>query len=106
MIWCMIVNLVAMHSPDEVKIGFVGDQSQIGDFEWMIQLPHLWSDDGSIRFFVTKNEEANEMLRFFYDKSQETDAENAVPQYVIFVLNEKIIENSPLGINRWLKLNS
>lgn len=105
MIWCMIVNLVAMHSPDEVKIGFVGDQSQIGDFEWMIQLPHLWSDDGSIRFFVTKNEEANEMLRFFYDKSQETDAENAVPQYVIFVLNEKIIENSPLGINRWLKLN-
>lgn len=73
MIWCMIVNLVAMHSPDEVKIGFVGDQSQIGDFEWMIQLPHLWSDDGSIRFFVTKNEEANEMLRFFYDKSQETD---------------------------------
>ena len=106
MIWCMIVNLVAMHSPDEVKIGFVGDQSQIGDFEWMIQLPHLWSDDGSIRFFVTKNEEANEMLRFFYDKSQETDAENAVPQYVIFVLNEKIIENSPLGINRWLKLNT
>lgn len=56
-------------------------------------------------FFHTKNEEANEMLRFFYDKSQETDAENAVPQYVIFVLNEKIIENSPSGINRWLKLN-
>lgn len=50
----MIVNLVAMHSPDEVKIGFVGDQSQIGDFEWMIQLPHLWSDDGSICFFPYK----------------------------------------------------
>lgn len=103
MIWCMIVNLAVMHSPDEVKIGFVGDRSQILDFEWMLQLPHLWSDDGSIRFFATTIEEVQEMLQFFSDKSQETASDARIPEYVIFVLNEKVLENSSMGINRWIK---
>lgn len=103
MIWCMIVNLAVMHSPDEVKIGFVGDRSQILDFEWMLRLPHLWSDDGRIRFFATTVEEVQEMLQYFYDKTQETGSDTRSSEQVIFVLNEKILENSSVGTSKWFR---
>ena len=33
-----------MHAPDEVKIGIVADKNQALDFEWVLNLPHIWNE--------------------------------------------------------------
>lgn len=94
MIWCMVINLVSMHSPDEVKIGFIGDRSQILDFEWMTQLPHVWNEDGTNRFFATEPEEVHSLLMCL--DAEERKLKDQV-YHVLFVLNDRLMDNEQMG---------
>lgn len=94
MVWCMVVSLVTMHAPDEVKLGFVGDKSQISDFEWLLQLPHIWNEQGTMRLFAAGSEEVHNLLMYLGEQSEKKEE---IPYYVIFILNDRLMEEEQMG---------
>lgn len=104
LIWCMVTGISVMHSPDEVKIGLIGEAGQFLDFEWMLQLPHVWSQDGKIRFTASNVEEVQHLLLYLEEETKNRTTEALyLPYYVIFVLDEKLMESSPLGVSARIK---
>lgn len=98
MVWCMLTTLGILHSPDEVKIAFVGDKRQLVDFEWVLQLPHIWSPDGKLRLFATNSEEVQHLTLFLDEEIQKKMlGADEIPYYIIFIMNEKLMESNPLG---------
>lgn len=60
-----------MHAPDEVKIGIVADKNQALDFEWVLNLPHIWNEIGEQRFFASDPEEVKEFLLYLEETAKE-----------------------------------
>ena len=109
LIWCMITGISVMHSPDEVKIGVIGDERQLLDFEWILQLPHIWSQNSEIRLSAFNVEEVQHLLLFLEEKTKDRQENRQnrqnLPYYVLFVLDEKLLESSPLGESGRIKKN-
>lgn len=101
MAWCMITGIVTMHSPDEVKIGFIGDKSQLFDFEWMLMLPHIWNEQGTLRFFASESNEVHNLLLYLEEETKKEE----VPYFVLFVLNDRILENEQMGKSSYILKN-
>lgn len=104
LIWCMITGIVVMHAPDEVKIGIVADKNQALDFEWVLNLPHIWNEIGEQRFFASDPEEVKEFLLYLEETAKEKSEIN-IPHYVVFVLNEKLLESISLGKSSYIAEN-
>ncbi|MBQ5951819.1 MAG: type VII secretion protein EssC [Lachnospiraceae bacterium] len=89
----LIVQLSAFYGYDEVKLVFLMDREQArGEFEFVRWLPHVWSDDRSLRMIATDHDEAKLLSAalegFFTDRAaagNERD-DDPSPYYVIFDL--------------------
>lgn len=101
LIWCMVTGIAVMHAPDEVKIGVVADKNQAADFEWILNLPHIWNATGERRFFASDTEEVKELLLYLEETTKEKSETNLL-HYVVFVLNEKLLESYPLGKSSYI----
>lgn len=60
----LLLQLMTFHSPNDLKIVFLTDKENENKWEYLKVLPHLFSDDKSIRFFATNNEEAKTVLQY------------------------------------------
>ena len=55
----MILNVISLHSYDEVKLVLVTSPKQEAAFEPFKNVPHIWSNDKKIRFFATNPDEVH-----------------------------------------------
>ena len=83
----LILQIIALHSYDEVKLMFLVDEAETSEWNYCRFLPHSW--DGDVRYFSTNSEEAKTLsmsLEQIIQKRNERVAfskEEPVPHYVV-----------------------
>ncbi|MBR2944726.1 MAG: type VII secretion protein EssC [Clostridia bacterium] len=96
----IVSNIVALHSPDEVKIALIYNSSDLSSLKWANDLPHTWSNDRKRRYVATTPQEARALLAHLdevvsdRETSQEGN-EDMLPRYVVLVLDDNLIEDLP-----------
>lgn len=97
---CMILNIAALHSPEDVKICVICNELQAEQAEWIKDLPHCWNSAKTTRYFAANNMEAQRLLNDMDEKIREREElteKDAVrtPHIIVVVLDEKSVENVP-----------
>lgn len=98
MVKSLVLQIVALHSYDEVKLLLITDSSDQDEWEFVRPIPHFWSDDKSIRFFASTADEVKE-LSAFMEKSiigREDGGSRSyadyMPYYVVISTSKKLTE--------------
>ena len=92
----LILQIVALHSYDEVKLVLLYDESDAAQFSFARWLPHTMNDDRTVRYIATTFEEAKELSAsldaiFEYRKgSGETKREEMTPYFVVICLDKDL----------------
>lgn len=97
---CMLIQLAGLHSYDELKIIFICNETQMGEFQWVKHIPHIWSSDKSMRFFASCREETHEVLNYIDEIMREREEKNregqqkkvALPCFAAFILDCSLVE--------------
>lgn len=106
----IIVQLIAMHSYEDLKLVFLIDDKK--NWEYIKFIPHLWDNSGRIRFFSDDYDEMQEISTFLEEeiknrieaeKEDEKSAKKCTPYYMIITDNYKKIEKLKI-ITEILKL--
>lgn len=63
----LLIQILALHSYDDLKIVFLTDEEKESEWKVFKQVPHCFSDDKSLRFFATNNDEYKEVC-YYLDK--------------------------------------
>lgn len=63
----LLIQILALHSYDDLKIIFLTDEEKEYQWKSFRQVPHCFSDDKSLRFFATNNDEYKEVC-YYLDK--------------------------------------
>lgn len=106
MIRSLLIQLVAHHSPDEVKLAVLYPQSEAADWGWVRWLPHVWSDDRRQRFLAMHSDGAQATLGALYDvcnrrRIEQSSAQGSqpapfLPHLVLVVAEPHLTERQPL----------
>ena len=97
----MLMQLVTLHSYDEVKIILLCNEHDLRVLEFVKYLPHIWDDNKTIRFLATTTNEAYQISEFF-KKEVQPDIDNDVdqkrilkrrPYYVLFAMDKRIFDS-------------
>lgn len=98
---CMILNITALHSPEDVKICVLCNELQQETMSWVKELPHCWNESKSMRYFAVNNLESyrlscelEEMIQEREERLQKDDMR--IPHIIVFVLDERIAESVPI----------
>ncbi len=93
----MILQMIALHSYDELKIMII-DDNEDGKWDFIKFIPHFWDNEKQIRFFATTPDEVKE-LSVFIEKNivSREDIENRddnapIPYYAIIVNDKSLAE--------------
>lgn len=98
----LLIQLLAMHSYDELKIVFLTDEEK--EYHWRVfkSIPHCFTDDKKLRFFATDNDEYKEIC-YYLDKifdyrnekqgHGETDNESFNQSFLIITDSFKKVRN-------------
>lgn len=98
----IILQMVTFHSYEDLKLVFLMDPDYESDFEYLKTLPHVWSDDKSIRYFATDYEEMKELSTYLEAELQERlsngdssnkDYKSFYPYYILITNNYKVSKN-------------
>lgn len=99
MLKSLILQMIALHSYDELKIMLITDESERNEWDFIRPIPHFWNDDKTTRFFASNADEVKE-LSAYMEKIivSRTDAANQdysdfSPYYVIISTSKKLTEN-------------
>ena len=103
----IILNIIALHPYDEVKLMFVIPPQKLNQFDIYKNLPHVWSNDRRVRYFATNQEEVHyifnnvdEVLQNREDFSTISPISDTnklpVPHYVLVILDSTLIEREAL----------
>lgn len=96
---CMTAGLCIAHSPDEVKLAFVMKKDYLDQYQWLLQLPHIWSDDRTVRYVMTEKSEVEhgcelleEEIHTRLEQEENDRGKERTPHYVFFILDRELIE--------------
>lgn len=95
MVQHMILQLVSTHSYDELKIVLIVDPQDVKNLHFIRYLPHNWSNDKSMRFFITDQKEAQQFSNYLNKEQKELvnhqkyNITNGV-SYVVFALDKNL----------------
>lgn len=100
----IILNIISLHSYDEVKLVLVTSPKCMDDFLNFKNVPHIWSNDKKVRFFATNPDEVhfvfravNEVLREREELQKESGKiQVAIPHYVCIVTEPELIDKEAL----------
>lgn len=87
----MITQMIALHSYDELKLMLFTDETDCDNWAFVKNMPHVWSDDHSMRFFGMNLDDAKDMTAFIEKTIDSRLSEQNklgklyVPHYVIIV---------------------
>lgn len=96
----MILNIIALHSPEDVKLVVVAPPKQSDYFDTFKNVPHVWSNDKKVRFYASSPDEVHYIFNILDEifKHRET-ADKAVahvPHYVVIVMDPALTEKEAL----------
>lgn len=92
----LILQVIAFYSKEDVKLVFLYDEKQSGDFAFVKWLPHVWDDEMNYRFIATNDEEAKDITSYFErlinnrSEINETAMKETSPYYVVCVLDKNL----------------
>ncbi len=97
-----VSNIIATHSFDEVKLVLVYNSSDIRKLSWLNDLPHVWSNDRTQRYIATNKNEVRTLFSNLEELISEREerlqkGETRNPHFVIFVLDEHLVEDIPFA---------
>ncbi|MCL2151803.1 MAG: type VII secretion protein EssC [Oscillospiraceae bacterium] len=93
----IIATQIALsHSYSDVKMVFIVPPEE--DWEYAKWLPHVWSDDNSIRFVANGPTSVGEVLYYLSGVIRERTEEGRqkemnLPHYVVFIADPELVEN-------------
>lgn len=96
-----LLQLTALHSYDEVKVVFLGDDEASGCFDFVRYLPHVWNDRRTFRFMAYTPVDAAQISEYLKRELEEDLARpkklrellKTRPYYVVFALNKKLFDS-------------
>jgi len=92
----LMFQLTALHSYDELKLVFIYDRREQDKWEFVKWLPHVWSQDKSLRFLATTANEVKELSAFLEkemsnrDQQREEELKDVSPYYLIVALDKPL----------------
>lgn len=98
----IILNIISLHSYDEVKLVIVAPPKQAYAFEDFKNVPHVWSNDRKVRFFATTQEEVHFIFNMIDEVAKEREGRQQnetvmqIPHYVVVAVEPELIENEAL----------
>lgn len=98
----LILQLVSLHSYDELKLVFIYDRNEQHVWEFVKWLPHVWSQEGGIRYVASGASEVKELsvhLEKEFAKRESDGAdkpEETAPYYVVFAMNKALAARTEL----------
>ena len=97
----IILNLISLHSCDEVKLVVAVKPQQAEEYRWLRNVPHIWSSDMKLRFYMETQSEAYGVFSYMNEiinAQTESRKEGVVtlPHYVVVVTNPELTENQAL----------
>lgn len=94
----LILQMIALHSYDELKIVFITEEYHEQEWEFIKWIPHFWNDDKTIRFFASNADDMKE-LSVYIEKNILSRKENNrqdyseySPYYIIITTGKEINE--------------
>ncbi len=96
-----ILNIISLHSYDEVKLVIVSSPKQAHTFVDFKNVPHIWSNDKKVRFFATTPDEVHFVLNIIDETIKEREGsqdqvETPIPHYIVIVTEPDLIEKEAL----------
>ena len=96
-----ILNIISLHSYDEVKLVLVTSPKQAHVFDDFKNVPHIWSNDKKIRFFSTNPDEVHFIFNIIDETIKEREGAEGrdnpiVPHFVVIVTEPHLIEKEAL----------
>ena len=93
----VILQIMANYSYDEVKIVTFTSEDNEKDWDYIKVLPHSWSNDKSIRYFGSCNDDYREIIYslekiYNFNKESKSKSKN-IPHYIIITDAIKSIDN-------------
>ena len=95
----LIIQLVALHSYNDLKLVFFLEEDKTKKWEHMQTLPHIWDNSKQVRFWAESYDDMKEISRYleneFTNRVEEGKFEEKIvaPYYLIITNNYKKIEN-------------
>ncbi len=59
----IILQLLCLHNPKDLKVIFLTNDKNVQKWEYLKLVPHIYSDDKSIRYFAQNEDEAKKILK-------------------------------------------
>ena len=94
----LLLQMVSLHSYDELKIILVCDESDKKEWDFVRFIPHFWTDDKSMRFYATNVDEEKEISAYVEKNllnridSDNADYSELNPYYVFISTNKNSCE--------------
>lgn len=92
-----ILQLAALHSYDELKLVFIYDRKEHDIWDYVKWLPHVWSNDKTVRFIATNMNEVKELSAYFESEmanreliTSDEDLKDITPYYVVFSMDKQL----------------
>ena len=91
----ILIQIVALHSYDEVKIVFLCDEANLKKFDYVRWMPHIWDNDFKRRFLAVNLEEIRDMSAFFLREMEKYKGERAakIPYYVVISTSKTLSDS-------------
>ncbi len=94
----LILQIMANYSYDELKIVLFTSKDNEKDWDYIKILPHNWSNDRTLRFFASSNDEYREIIynleKILAERKElNRNNEKCIPHYVIITDSIKSIDN-------------
>ena len=95
---CLVIRIASDYSYDEVKIMVIADSDDQNNWDYIKWIPHIWDNSKNMRFFVSNENDANEMFAYI-DKIIEgynnADRDTEIGQYyIIFNASKELTKKS------------
>lgn len=99
MLKSLILQMIALHSYDELKIMLITDANDRNEWDFIRPIPHFWDDGKTTRFFASNADEVKELSAYMEkhivsraDISNQ-DYADLSPYYIIISTSKKLTEN-------------
>ena len=91
----LLLQMIAYHSYNELKIILVTDEEHAGEWEFIRYIPHFWSGDRSLRFFVNSQDDLKEVSAFLETevlvRASKEHTQEPVPHYVMMATDSNLL---------------
>lgn len=92
----ILVNLIGLHSPADLKIIMICDSIWMNQYQWLRKIPHMWDNNHKIRFIGSSQESVRSIFSYIEEQLNQIDKEIEIPYFVLFIQNPELMKRERL----------